>query len=242
MIVHTGRWQDTLPGTYDPASTVIITDPPYGLAADGGLGVRAPGGHMGLGRTGGKTRVELEKGYDDEIPWSRHVEEVLDVLPAKRHVIRGPATMLARRDHRMPRRVCIEVARYRRRAANRPGVVPYLWQAWAVYGRLQLQRHDRPPLGDAYVSNMLLQRDPRQIGPKTRHRGLTPFGAAAWIVDTWADPGDLILDPFAGIGTIGQAARLYGFDYVGAEAVEEYAVIANRAFETEWLALGLEVA
>jgi len=237
--VLVGRWQDVLPGTYDPERAVVITDPPYGLAAGGGLGVRSPGSHMGLGRKGGKTLVETEKGYADEIPWSRHVEEVLDVLPAKRHCIRGPSTMLARRDHPMPRRVCIEVAAYRRRAANRPGVVPFLWQGWAIYGRLQVERHRRAPIGDAFQSNLLLQRDPRQGGAKTQHRALTPFAAAAWIVETWTDPGCTVVDPFAGLGTIGLAARTLGFDYIGAELVPEYAAAANTAFETEAITLGI---
>lgn len=240
-----GRWQDTLPGSYDPARAVVVTDPPYGLQAGGGLGIRAPGGHLGMGRKDGWTREQAEKGYEDEIPWATHVREVIEKLPAKRHLIRGPATALLRRDHPQPRRLCVEVAAYRRRAANRPGVVPYLWQGWTVYGRLQLERHRRAPIGDAFVSTGLLQRDQRDQRdhrPKTEHRALTPFSAAIWIVDTWADPGDIVIDPFAGLGTIGLAARTLGFEYLGAEVIEEYANVANEAFATERITLGLEVA
>lgn len=239
MTVRVGRWQDTLPGTYDPATTVVITDPPYGLAAGGGTGVRGPGSHMGLGVEGGKTLRETEKGYEDTIPWSQHVEEVLALLPAKRHVIRGPATALIRRDYPQPRRMCVEMAAYRRRAANRPGVVPYLWQGWAVYGRLQIDRHKRPPTGDAYTSTFLLRKDPRDHRPQTDHRALTPYASAAWMVDTWADPGCLVLDPFAGLGTIGLAARMLGFDYLGSEAVTEYAKVANDALAIGRPTLGL---
>jgi hypothetical protein len=242
-VVMVGRWQDTLPGNYDPTTAVVITDPPYGLAAGGGIGVRPPGSHMGLGVKGGYTRVQVEKGYEDTIPWSQHVEEVLDLLPAKRHAIRGPATALIRRDFPQPRRVCIEVASYRKRALNRPGIVPYLWQGWAVYGRLKIDRHARPPKGDAYASSFLLQRETTDCRPKrTAHRALTPFAACSWIVDTWVDPGCTVIDPFAGLGTIGLAARLHGFDYIGAELDPEFAAVANTAFETEALPLGLEVA
>jgi hypothetical protein len=221
-VVMVGRWQDTLPGNYDPTTAVVITDPPYGLAAGGGIG------HMGLGVKGGYTRVQVEKGYEDTIPWSQHVEEVLDLLPAKRHAIRGPATALIRRDFPQPRRVCIEVASYRKRALNRPGIVPYLWQGWAVYGRLKIDRHARPPKGDAYASSFLLQRETTDCRPKrTAHRALT---------------GCTVIDPFAGLGTIGLAARLHGFDYIGAELDPEFAAVANTAFETEALPLGLEVA
>jgi len=241
--VLTGRWQDTLVGAYDPARVVVITDPPYGLAAAGGLGNGAPGVHSrGRAQVDVRPGHETAKGYEDTIPWARHVEEVLALLPAKRHVIRGPATALIRRDYPQPRRLCVEVAAYRRRAANRPGVVPYLWQGWAVYGRLQLERHAKPATGDAYAGVLPGRRDPRHHGPKTNHRALTPYGACLWVVDTWADPGDLVLDPFAGLGTIGLAARTLGFDYLGAELVPEYAAAACEAFRSERLTLGLGVA
>jgi hypothetical protein len=238
-VVLLGRWQDVLVGAYDPERAVVVTDPPYGLAAEGGSGVRSPGSHFGLGRESGKTLADTEKGYEDSIPWGRHVEEVLDLLPAKRHVIRGPATMLIRRDHPAPRRVCVEMAAYRRRAACRPGVVPYLWQGWAVYGRLQIERHRRAPTGDALTSTYFLQRDPRDHRPRTTHRAITPFAAATWIVDTWVDPGCIVIDPYAGLGTIGLAARTLGFDYLGAELVPEYAGVANEAFATERITLEL---
>lgn len=235
-----GRWQDVLPGTYDPAQAVVVTDPPYGLAAGGGSGNGAPGVHSrGRAQADDREGHETEKGYEDTIPWGRHVEEVLDLLPAKRHVIRGPATALIRRDFPQPRRVCVEVAAYRRRAANRPGVVPYLWQGWAVYGRLQLARHREQPIGDAYAGVLPGRRDPRQHQPKTDHRALTPYASCLWIIDTWVDPGCTVIDPFAGLGTIGLSARALGFAYIGAERVTEYADSANRAFETEGLQLGL---
>jgi hypothetical protein len=241
--LYSGRWQDTLPGTYDPARAVVITDPPYGLQAEGGTGVRGPGSHMGLGVTSGRTAKETEKGYEDVIPWGQHVTEVLDLLPAKRYAIRGPATMLIRRDHPQPRRVCVEVAAYRRRAALRPGVVPYLWQGWAVYGRLKLERHKNQPMGDAIASRSILQ--PHEGDMKTRrtaHRAITPYGSAVWIIDTWVDPGCIIIDPFAGMGTIGLAARALGFDYIGSEMVEEYAAAAREAFSIERMSFGLDVA
>lgn len=238
--VRLGRWQDVLPGTYDPDRTVVITDPPYGLGAPNSSGNGAPGVHA-RGRLQVDTREghETGKGYEDTIPWGRHVEEVLALLPAKRHAIRGPATTLIRRDYPQPRRVCVEVSAYRRRAANRPGVVPYLWQGWAIYGRLQIDRHKKPPTGDALASTFFLQRDPRDHRPRTDHRALTPFAAATWITDTWADPGCLVLDPFAGLGTIGLAARTLGFDYLGAELVPAYASVAQEAFTTERLTMDL---
>jgi hypothetical protein len=241
-VVHLGRWQDTLPGSYDPDTAVIITDPPYGLQADGGTGVRAPGSNFGLGIASGKTRRETEKGYEDAIPWGQHVSEVLELLPARRYAIRGPATMLIRRDHPQPRRVCVELSAYRRRAMSRPGVVPYLWQGWAIYGRLKIERHKNPPVGDALYSTFFLQQDQRDYRPRTTHRALTPFASSTWIIDTWVDPGCTVIDPFAGLGTIGLAARTLGFDYIGSELNPEYAAVAQEAFRTERLTLGIDAA
>jgi len=170
--VRQGRWQDVLPGTYDPATAVVITDPPYGLQSESDKRVRPYLDKHGHGWT------HTAKGYEDTIPWAEHVREVLALLPAKRHAIRGPATALIRRDHPQPRRVCVEMAAYRRRAANRPGVVPYLWQGWAIYGRLQIARHKTPPKGDALTSPFLLQREMIFTQPrKTAHRAITPFAS-----------------------------------------------------------------
>ena len=231
--VLVGRWQDVLPGAYDPARAVVITDPPYGLEAAAGAALRAPGGHGGRGR-----RPPEGKGYPDAIPWGEHVAEVLARLPARRHVIRGPSTVLVGRAYPAPRRLCVEVASYRRRAMQRPGVVPYLWQGWAVYGRLLVGRHRLPPVGDAVVvrptSGGVTGR-----GGSTRHRAPTPYPAALWALETWADPDTVVLDPFAGLGTLGVAAAALGLDYLGAELVPEYAAVAARNIAVERPPLGL---
>lgn len=237
--VLVGRWQDTLPGRYDPATAIVVTDPPYGLTAGAGSGIRAPGSHMGMGRSGGRTRADVDKGYDDSIPWSQHVAEVLDLLPATRHVIRGPATAIIRRDYPAPRRLCVEASAYRRRATWRPGVVPYMWQAWVVYGRILVGRHASAPAGDALLlpASAVDPNIPR--GGRTAHRALTPPASARWVIDTWADPGMTIIDPFAGLGTIGLVAAQLGFAYIGAELVPDYARRASQLLEVDRPDMGL---
>ena len=237
--VRLGDWRDVLPGTYDPTHAVIVTDPPYGLGAGPGNG--APGVHSrGRAQEDIRKGHETDKGYGDTIPWSRHVADVLQLLPAKRHVIRGPATTIIRRDYPQPRRVCVEVAAYRRRAANRPGVVPYLWQGWCIYGRIKVDRHARQPSGDAMASRSLLQLNEGDIQMRrTAHRALTPYASALWIVDNWVDPGDVVIDPFAGHGTIGRAARAHGFDYIAAEIDPEFYAVAVEGFAVDRLMMGL---
>jgi DNA methylase len=212
VTVRLGDWRDVLPGTYDPARSVVITDPPFGLSAPGGVAVRAPGSHLAT-EDGGR-------GYPDQLSWAEHVRQVLELLPAVRHVIRGPSTALIRRDYPAPRRLCVELSAYRKRSAHRPGVIPYLWLGWAVYGRLLVGRHDRVPAGDGLLIRPYVDDGLRTEG--TGHRGITPYSAALWIVETWADPGMTVLDPFAGTGTIGRAAGALGLDYLGAEIVPRW--------------------
>jgi DNA modification methylase len=43
-----------------------------------------------------------------------------------------------------------------------------------------------------------------------------------------SDPGNLVVDPFAGVGTVGVAAQALGRRYIGCESHPEYVRIANR--------------
>jgi len=190
--VRLGDWRDVLPGTYDPARAVVVTDPPFGI------------------------RDDVDRGYVDELRWTDHVRDLLELLPAARHVIRGPANAVLRRDYPQPRRLGIETAAYRRRAAHRPGTVPYLWHAWCIYGGLRIGRRRLAPSGDVIPIRPYAD-DGLRLGAPGRHRGLTPYASAWWAVETWCEPGWIVLDPYAGTGTIGRVAGALGLDYIGAE-------------------------
>ena len=49
-----------------------------------------------------------------------------------------------------------------------------------------------------------------------------------WLIEQWTDPGDLILDPFAGSGTTGVAAQHLGRDSILVEISPEYARMAEQ--------------
>lgn len=196
VTVLSGRWQDTLPGAYDPASAVVVTDPPFGLD---------------------------RLGYTDDRPFHEHVVEVLDTLPAVRLLIRAPETALF--DRRMPKpgRVCAEVA-WRRNGTNRPNVVMHGWHAWLVYGRRRLSHRARGTTRDwCLVDPYAEGPTPVPAGSGPKHRGLTPWQAADWAVRTWVEPGRIVVDPFAGLATIGLRATAAGLDYIGAELQPDWA-------------------
>ena len=53
---------------------------------------------------------------------------------------------------------------------------------------------------------------------------------------TATDPGDLVLDPYAGSGTTGVAAKISGCDFIGYDISENYVNMANERilnFENE---------
>lgn len=195
-----GRWQDTLIGAYDETRAVVITDPPFGLGDQG------------------------DKGYSDEIPWAVHVTEVLDLLPARRHVFRGPGREFVQRAYPQPRRILIEAADFRG-AGLHPGSLPYRYHGWFVYGSLKIGYRRLAPTSDWFQISPYGEARDRETRPSSRdhdHGGITPYQAAVHVVELFTEPGWIVIDPFAGMGTIGRAAAALGHPSLGAEINEQY--------------------
>lgn len=57
---------------------------------------------------------------------------------------------------------------------------------------------------------------------KSVHGAATPMALSRWMVSYITPPGGVVLDPFAGSATIGEAALMHGFQYIGIERIEEY--------------------
>jgi DNA modification methylase len=49
-----------------------------------------------------------------------------------------------------------------------------------------------------------------------------------WLVNWWSEPGETVLDPFCGSGTIPLAADRLGRDCIGIELNPDYAEMARR--------------
>jgi DNA modification methylase len=47
-------------------------------------------------------------------------------------------------------------------------------------------------------------------------------------VDVWSNPGDLVVDPFAGSATVGRACEDLGRRFIGAERVPKYHAIGMQ--------------
>lgn len=59
------------------------------------------------------------------------------------------------------------------------------------------------------------------------HPALMPHWLARDLIESWSNPGDLIIDPFFGSGTTGKAADLLGRQWLGIELNPEYAKLAE---------------
>ena len=60
------------------------------------------------------------------------------------------------------------------------------------------------------------------------HPTVKPVALMRWLVKMVTQPGDLVLDPFAGSGTTGMACVLESREFIGIEREPEYAAIAER--------------
>lgn len=75
-------------------------------------------------------------------------------------------------------------------------------------------------------------RHPTTVNKWVRDRGLhptqKPLAMFEWLVKTYSDVGDLVVDPFAGSGTALLAAENNDRQYLGAEKEEKYRNIINE--------------
>ncbi len=55
-----------------------------------------------------------------------------------------------------------------------------------------------------------------------------PVALLRRVIAAWTDPGDLVLDPFSGSATTGEAALLCGRRYVGVERSERFCELSRR--------------
>jgi len=63
------------------------------------------------------------------------------------------------------------------------------------------------------------------------HGACFPIGIPAKVIEGWARPNDLILDPFCGSGTTLVAAKMLGRRYIGIDISSEYCEIARQRLE-----------
>lgn len=68
-------------------------------------------------------------------------------------------------------------------------------------------------------------------GEENPHPTVKPITLMRYLIRLVTPPGGTVLDPFAGSGTCGVAAKLEGMEYIGIELDAEYADLARRRIE-----------
>jgi hypothetical protein len=114
-----------------------------------------------------------------------------------------------------------------RLGGHHPGVIPHKWHGWLVWGVVKVGRRRVAPSSDWFTVSPY--DETMKVGGALVHDATTPFQACYRIVSMWAEAGYTVVDPFMGLGTIGQAARMLGHVYIGSETDIRW---HNRAIAT----------
>jgi DNA modification methylase len=108
---------------------------------------------------------------------------------------------------------------------------------YAVYGDKRCKRPDKVRDGVWQIPRVAGSHKERIKGVPTQ----LPLALLRLIIACASEPGDLVLDPFAGSGTSGEACTEFGRRYIGIEASERYAELAqNRLRQTTPPLTGLQ--
>ena len=113
----------------------------------------------------------------------------------------------------------------------KPDAMPSLhgrYPGQAFEAMILLQRPSAPACpvgGKSRIYEFMRAQDGRLPNP---HPTTKPLPLMRQIVEDFTDPGDLVIDPFAGSGTTGLAARILGRRFVGWERDANYHAIATR--------------
>lgn len=69
------------------------------------------------------------------------------------------------------------------------------------------------------------------------HPTQKPVALMRWLVETYSNKGDIILDPYAGSGSTLLAAKEMGRGYIGIELQPEYVEVCKKRLEIEYLGI-----
>lgn len=90
---------------------------------------------------------------------------------------------------------------------------------WNIRAHPSPEKVGTSKIRDGYETTNLWKIKPRH---SPRHPAVFPLELASRVVEYYSFAGDVILDPFAGIGTMGHAAASLGRQFVMIEAQEQY--------------------
>lgn len=228
-------WETGLPRIADGAIDLILTDPPYGvtdLVWDKRPDLEAMWGEFNrVLKPNGAAVVTATQPFATELIQANRRYFRYDLVWVKSNPV-GHLNA-----HRMPMRQHeLVLVFYRRLPVYNPQMMPgarrvakAAKERAATHGRAGVYRERRSV---AYAHE---GRYPTSILPfgkdgagKNRHPTQKPLALFEYLVRTYSNPCDVVLDPFMGSGTTALAAARNGRPYIGFEIEEEYLEMARK--------------
>ena len=187
---------------------LIITDPPYGI----GIGMEWKNCESKASKKKGFNSKILhsKSNWDNSIPTEKCFMEMLRV--SKKQIIFGGNYFT---DFLSPSGSWI----IWHKKGNDKTHFSDCEMAWVSFGnKIRLFKYDW--VGFGYLNNK--ERE------KKVHPTHKPTKLGEWILDNYAEKGDLIFDPFSGGGSFLVSCKRRGFEFVGCEINSGYVEIANK--------------
>ena len=248
-----GRWQDVLANVEDGSVRLVLTSPPYDNArsyegtcepvdfdelAAFFLRVLCPGGVVDMVLDGAvDDGVQSTTPYEVICSWAKMPGwRLLQVLAYGRQGAPGAYKGRFRRDHEPrivmvkdgARHVC-EKGRVAERALFGEGGA---FTVRTSNGAKRAKTSVRDDAFDAKHRGSIWWYGVTGHGhdppADTGHPGTFAEAFALDAVNVWSNPGDLVVDPFAGSATVGRACQVLDRRFVGAERVPKYHEIGLR--------------
>ena len=91
-----------------------------------------------------------------------------------------------------------------------------------VYGSAKSKHRDNPE-GSRYPKTVLKFKQEKGFHPTQK-----PVDLYRWLIRTFSNEGDLVLDPCMGAGTTGIASKMENRNFIGIEREEEYFSVAQQ--------------
>jgi site-specific DNA-methyltransferase (adenine-specific) len=245
--LHHGDCVEWLRGLPDKSADHTITDPPYEAEAHTKQR-RTLGGVSGRGAARGVTRVIQSAPLD-----------FAAITPAEREaasreivrVTRGWAIVFCQVEGAMRWQECLVSAGAKARrigvwikpngqpqiSGDRPGMgyesIVFVWcgrggSRWHGGGRVGVFTHTIDTGAFAHR--------------RAAHPTEKPLPLMSELVSLFTDPGDLVLDPYAGSGTTGVACMRLGRRFAGAERDDRYHALAKERLDAEASGISLQAS
>lgn len=237
VTLHWGRCEDVLLGIQDQSIDLILSDPPYGLTnLSWDVPADWPALWPELYRVSTPKALQVlfsqqpfttdlinsnRKRFRYELIWPKTMPT--GFLDANRRPLRAHENVLVfgqefegttynpqkipckpEREHRDPRRI-LEAGHYGKTAMR-------------LNTEIITERHPTSVLPNFSNGH----------GGKSGHETTKPLDLVSWIILTYSNPGDLVLDPFLGSGSTSDACKRLGRRCIGIERREEPLQVARR--------------